>query len=251
MGLETGNYISDLVPSNPGGGDDVSAGDDHIRLLKSILQTTFPNINGAVNATPAELNIIAGLIATTAQLNAIASLTANRALVTDGSGNITASGTISDTEINYLNGVTSNLQAQLNDLQAQITAIGTVPDASETVKGIVELANATEVAALADITRAITPGRLPSAFTITGNAMKLPGGAVIAQGTSAIIASGFTDIALGISMPSAAFAVTANWEGPGIATTAPSTKAFDVNTVRISNGNAVPLTANWTAIGLS
>jgi hypothetical protein len=37
-------------------GDDVSEGDDHIRGLKTVLLTDFPNINAAVNCTPAELN---------------------------------------------------------------------------------------------------------------------------------------------------------------------------------------------------
>lgn len=56
MGLESGTYISDLVTSNPLGSDGKNAGDDHIRLIKSTLQATFPSINGAVNATPAQLN---------------------------------------------------------------------------------------------------------------------------------------------------------------------------------------------------
>lgn len=44
MGLEVGSYIADLVASNPTGGSDyVSSGDDHLRLIKSVLQNTFPN----------------------------------------------------------------------------------------------------------------------------------------------------------------------------------------------------------------
>jgi microcystin-dependent protein len=56
MGLETGDYISDLVPTNPTGTDPVSQGDDHIRLIKSVLQTQFPNLDAPVTATPDELN---------------------------------------------------------------------------------------------------------------------------------------------------------------------------------------------------
>ena len=56
MPLETGSYIDDLVPTNPTGTDQRRQGDDHVRLLKSILQNSFPNINGAVTATPADLN---------------------------------------------------------------------------------------------------------------------------------------------------------------------------------------------------
>lgn len=57
-GLETGTYISDLVVTNPLSSDLASTADDHIRLLKSTIKTTFPNINGAVTATDEQLNAI-------------------------------------------------------------------------------------------------------------------------------------------------------------------------------------------------
>ena len=56
MPLETGDFISDLVETNPPGTDNVSQGDDHVRLIKHVLKTTFPNIDGAVTATDEELN---------------------------------------------------------------------------------------------------------------------------------------------------------------------------------------------------
>lgn len=44
MGLETGTYISDLDSANPVGATDKRhQGDNHIRLVKSVLKTTFPN----------------------------------------------------------------------------------------------------------------------------------------------------------------------------------------------------------------
>lgn len=43
MGLESGTYISDFVSSNPAGTDLESQGDDHIRLIKAVLQSTFPS----------------------------------------------------------------------------------------------------------------------------------------------------------------------------------------------------------------
>jgi microcystin-dependent protein len=39
--------------------DAISAADDHIRLIKSTLLATFPNITGAMNATHTELNTVA------------------------------------------------------------------------------------------------------------------------------------------------------------------------------------------------
>jgi hypothetical protein len=46
MGLETATYLADLVASNPLGTDDKSKGDDHIRLVKAVLQATFPYLAG-------------------------------------------------------------------------------------------------------------------------------------------------------------------------------------------------------------
>ena len=49
MTVETANFISGLVPAYPPGSDSISEGDDHLRLLKSVLQGTFPNANAAIN----------------------------------------------------------------------------------------------------------------------------------------------------------------------------------------------------------
>lgn len=47
MALETGTYLSDLVTTNPvGATDKVKFGDDHIRLIKTVLKNTFPNLGG-------------------------------------------------------------------------------------------------------------------------------------------------------------------------------------------------------------
>ena len=61
MALETGTYISDLVATNPAAGDDITAGDDHLRLLKATLLATFPNLTGAVTPTHTELNYVDGV----------------------------------------------------------------------------------------------------------------------------------------------------------------------------------------------
>jgi len=67
MALETNvTYIDDLVASNPVATDALSQADDHLRLIKSSLKNTFPNITGAVNASHTELNIIDGSTSATA-----------------------------------------------------------------------------------------------------------------------------------------------------------------------------------------
>ncbi len=45
MALESGTYIKDLVSTNPSGTDAISQGDDHLRLIKSVLQNSFPSTN--------------------------------------------------------------------------------------------------------------------------------------------------------------------------------------------------------------
>jgi len=69
MGLETGTYIDSLNSSNPAAGDPVNEGDDHIRLVKSTVKATFPNISGAVTSTHTELNLLDGVTANTTELN--------------------------------------------------------------------------------------------------------------------------------------------------------------------------------------
>ncbi len=66
MGLESATYISGLSASNPvHATDNVSVGDDHLRLIKSTLLNTFPNINAAVTADPTEINYLDGVTGVT------------------------------------------------------------------------------------------------------------------------------------------------------------------------------------------
>ena len=49
MGLEAASHIDELVASNPvGATDPKSAGDDHIRMIKTILKTDFPDVDEPV-----------------------------------------------------------------------------------------------------------------------------------------------------------------------------------------------------------
>ena len=64
MGVETASYISQLVDTNPVVGDPVGEGDDHLRLIKTVLQTQFPNFTAAaVNSNVTELNLLDGITA--------------------------------------------------------------------------------------------------------------------------------------------------------------------------------------------
>lgn len=48
-GLETGTYINDLVATNPPGSDPRAQGADHLRLIKSTIQATFPFMAGTMS----------------------------------------------------------------------------------------------------------------------------------------------------------------------------------------------------------
>ena len=66
MGLETATYISQLTSTNPTASDPVSQGDDHLRLIKSVLQSQFTTLGAAaVTTTAAELNLLDGVTSVT------------------------------------------------------------------------------------------------------------------------------------------------------------------------------------------
>lgn len=105
MGLEAATYIDELVISNPTGLDEVNKGDDHLRLIKSVLQNSLGNISGAVLTTDVELNLLVGLLADSTELN-----------ILDGAIVTTA-------EVNFSSGVTSSIQAQIDAITAAIDAL--------------------------------------------------------------------------------------------------------------------------------
>lgn len=158
MALETGTYVNSLNASNPASTDGVAQADDHIRLIKSTIKATLPNVTGAITATQAELNLMDGVTATTAELNLVDGLTATTAElnkldgvtastaelnITDGLtattaelnklDGVTASTaelnlvdglTATTAELNYVDGVTSNIQTQLNTSATNLSNLG-------------------------------------------------------------------------------------------------------------------------------
>jgi len=47
MGLESASFISGLVDTNPSGSDSISQGDDHLRLIKKVVQDSLPDVDQA------------------------------------------------------------------------------------------------------------------------------------------------------------------------------------------------------------
>ena len=104
MALESTTYIDGLVATNPTGTDARSQGDDHIRLVKSAVGATFPNIAGAMTATHTELNKIDGYTGTTAELNyndvpTLGTVEASKTVTADAVGTTTNLKTKKQTEI--------------------------------------------------------------------------------------------------------------------------------------------------------
>ena len=130
MGLEAASFISQLVSTNPvGGTDDYATADDHLRLIKAVLQGQFPNFTAvALNATQAELDTLDGYTGTLADHNllsgaAAAGLTAVELLILNGFTGTTGdlnilSGAdavgLTAAEFLFLNGVTSGIQGQID-----------------------------------------------------------------------------------------------------------------------------------------
>ena len=90
MALETGTYINSLVSSNPASTDGLAQADDHLRLIKSTLLSTLPNVTGAITASHTELNALDGVTASATEINKLDGLTAT----TSQLNSLAAGGTI-------------------------------------------------------------------------------------------------------------------------------------------------------------
>ena len=123
MALESATTINQLNPLNPVATDGLNQADEHFRLIKSTIQNTFPNITGAITSTQAELNLLDGLTSTTAELNKLDGFTGAVADL-NYAKDLRATG-VTSTEYDYLDGVTSNIQTQLNSKQPNITGAAT------------------------------------------------------------------------------------------------------------------------------
>ncbi len=86
MALESGTYINSLNASNPASTDGLGQADDHLRLIKSTIKATFPNLTGAVTATQSQLNNTTSIPTVLTDLG-ISDGSNGQVLKTDGSGN--------------------------------------------------------------------------------------------------------------------------------------------------------------------
>lgn len=102
MPLETATFIHQLNAANPLGSDPVAAGDDHLRMIKSAIKSTFPNITGPITVSQSDINDKVpnavqkdGSVAMTGELILVGNPTTNlgaapKQYVDTASGNLTA-----------------------------------------------------------------------------------------------------------------------------------------------------------------
>ena len=106
MGLETATFISQLSATNPLATDPISQGDDHLRLIKDVLQEQFTSLGAtAVTTTAGELNILDGVTATNTELNYLDITTLgtsenSKAVTQSAGGVITVGGAAGDQVLN-------------------------------------------------------------------------------------------------------------------------------------------------------
>jgi len=81
MSIESATYLHQLVSTNPGGTDQRSTADDHIRLIKATLLATFPNLVGEMSASAGDLNALVDIDTTTSVQGQLDALSARADLI--------------------------------------------------------------------------------------------------------------------------------------------------------------------------
>lgn len=67
MAVESATYIGQLNSAYPAGGEPIAQGDDHLRLIKSALQNSFPSLNAALTAAWLPFTPVGPITATNVQ----------------------------------------------------------------------------------------------------------------------------------------------------------------------------------------
>tara|TARA_R100000900_G_scaffold91533_1_gene71291 strand:- start:77 stop:1861 length:1785 start_codon:yes stop_codon:yes gene_type:complete len=110
-------YVASLSKTN----DSIPTGISATKLADgSISNTEFQYLNGVSSAIQTQLDAKQPTITGSASTIDTESLTANRAVISNGSQKIAVSD-VTDTELGYLDGVTSSVQTQIDSKQATIT----------------------------------------------------------------------------------------------------------------------------------
>lgn len=101
--------------------DNIAMAESDIEGLQTTVGTLQTNVTNVQTALASKQDTVVGGASTITEDN----LTASRALVSNSSGKVAVS-TVTSTELGYLDGVTSNVQTQLNSKQPTITVNGII-----------------------------------------------------------------------------------------------------------------------------
>lgn len=130
MGLESATFISGLNANNPVGAvDPKSQGDDHLRLIKTTLLNTFPNITGEVTATQDDINQL------------VSNVPLLDAATNTFTGSITAGGTITGNLFSGSGASLTNLDATAltgEIADARLSANVPLLDANNSFTGVIQ-----------------------------------------------------------------------------------------------------------------
>ena len=202
MALESGTYIDSLNAANPVATDGLNQADDHLRLIKSTIKATFPNLDGAMNATEDELNILAGatlstqeanildgVTATTAEINALAGMTSTSAELSILDGDTAAtSTTLVDADRVVANDNGTMKQVAMSDVKTYMESNLSI-DSSNIDSGAVDTAE------LAD--GAVTSAKIASSLTL-GKVLQVVAG--VSSGTTSHTSTSYTDSSVTVNI---------------------------------------------------
>jgi hypothetical protein len=190
----------------------VSSGAISLAAFSTEITGTLPVTNGGTGSN-SSLNGNRVMVSSGSQIVEGAAITPSRALISDPSGGITASG-VTSTQLSYLFNVTSDVQAQINSKQATITGAATTITGSDLTASRAVIANSsgkiavsattdTELGYVSGVTSAIQTQINSKQATITGAATTITGldltvsRALIANASGKVAVSATTDTELG------------------------------------------------------
>jgi len=195
MPLESATYIGSLNSSNPQASDAMSQGDDHIRLIKAVLKSTFPNLTGAVTPTQDELNDVVAQAGTEGELLISGGTGVRNIILDNDAGGLE----VTFTDTSHLNPTTvMTLDASGNlSVAGDFTADGDVGVgggiliAGAMVSGTASVAGAASVGSLASA-GAVTGTNITASGALNGATASVAGAANVGSLASAGAVSGTT-----------------------------------------------------------
>lgn len=286
MALETGTFISDLNALNPLHTDDLSQADGHLRLIKSTIQATFPNMKTALNASSDGLNYLlpsagvvqvgvraAGAVTGTGGLLTLVGSDGSDVYMTNDLGSITlktegGSGLNLDATkgIIYLTGTVPDLiiggTALSTTLASYAPLAGAALTGTPTAPSPLATDNSSRIATSASAIGAMVLG---TGLAITTGSNELPGGLVVKYGSSTSGTNGTDNVNFAVVFPHTCVAVIltpngvgstgTNWAAGNPTTHGVSAKAttgFSTQTMRYSGTAWATFSGigyDWVAIG--